>query len=111
MGKVFLEQGRLELLAETANYDANKLARLYGISTRQLQRIFRRWLERTPQSWLDDCRIAAAQKLLLSGASVKKVAIELGFKHTSHFCRHFKCRNNMTPSEFVIVETQNVAHV
>jgi AraC-like DNA-binding protein len=104
MERLFWVQGRLEELAQTANYDANKLARLCGISVRQLQRYFRRRFQHSPQNWLDDLRMLAAQKLLLSGDSVKKVAIELGFKHTSHFCRQFKYRNNMTPSEFTTLQ-------
>ena len=111
MGRLLSIRGRLEEFARTANYDAKKLARLCGISSRQLQRDFRRWFQCSPQSWLDGRRMAAAQGLLLSGEAVKNVASDLGFRHTSHFCRQFKCRNNMTPSEFVLLHSKNVAHV
>ena len=100
MGRMFWLQVRLEELAQAAHYEANTLAQLCGISTRQLQRHFRQCFHDSPQSWLDDRKMLIAKKLLLSGDSVKKVAIDLGFKHTSHFCRQFKCRNHMTPSEF-----------
>jgi AraC-like DNA-binding protein len=43
----------------------------------------------------------AARSLLLTGDSVKKVALDLGFKQTSHFCRQFKFYNDLTPSEYV----------
>jgi AraC-like DNA-binding protein len=100
MGKLLLASERLEELAQAATYDAKKLAQLCGISTRQLQRDFRRRFQCSPQRWLNNRRMMAAQKLLLSGEPIKKVAFDLGFKHTSHFCRKFKCCNKMTPSEF-----------
>lgn len=101
MGRLLGVRERLEEFARTANYNARELARLCGISSRQLQRDFREWFQCSPQKWLDDQRMDAAQKLLLSGESVKKAASDLGFKHTSHFCRKFKRRYHMTPSEFV----------
>jgi AraC-like DNA-binding protein len=111
MGKLLWLQGRLEEMAQSANYDSNTLAHIYGVSTRQLQRHFRRRFHCPPQHWLNDCRMAKAKQMLVAGESVKKVAIDLGFKHTSHFCRQFKCRNHMTPSQFALSQTNNVAQV
>ena len=113
MGTLLLIEGRWEELAGTANYDANELAKLCGISTRHLQRHFRNSFHRSPQSWLNERRLLAAQDLLLSGESVKKVSLDLGFKQASHFCRQFKCQNKMTPSQFVSTQIRpagNVAH-
>src|SRR5581483_9701131 len=89
-------------LAERARYDAKNLAALCRISSRQLQREFRRQLGRSPQDWLDEQRISAARRLLLAGEPLKKVAADLGFKQTSHFCRRFKSINKMTPSAFIL---------
>src|SRR5689334_9933219 len=100
MGRLFLTEGKWEQLAEMAHYDANELARLCGISTRHLQRHFRNEFRRSPQHWLNDRRLQAAQVRLLSGEPVKKVALDLGFKQISHFCRQFKNRNKITPSQF-----------
>jgi len=102
MGRLFLTDWKREDLAQAAHYDANELAKLCGVSTRQLQRYFRRNFHHTPQHWLNERRLAAAQSLLLSGDSVKKVALDLGFKQPSHFCRQFKNRNHMTPSQFAV---------
>lgn len=96
---------RWEELAEAVNFNAGELARRCGISIRQLQRDFRRCLGRSPQDWLNEQRIKAAQKPLLAGETVKKVAYDLGFKQPSHFCRQFKSFKSVTPSEFVLVET------
>jgi AraC-like DNA-binding protein len=100
MGRLFFTNGQWEELAQSAHYDSNELATLCGVSTRQLQRHFRYRFHRTPQSWLNERRLLAAEGLLLSGDSIKKVALDLGFKQTSHFCRQFKSRKKMTPSQF-----------
>jgi AraC-like DNA-binding protein len=89
-----------EGLAGTAHYDAKELAKLCNLSVRQLERDFRRVLGCSPQGWLNEQRIKAAQQLLLSGQPVKVVALELGFKQSSHFCRQFKLQFHLTPSQF-----------
>ena len=94
----------IEELASKANYDSRALARLCHLSTRQLQREFRRHFGASPQQWLDQHRLNAAGSLLLSGEPVKKVAYDLGFKQTSHFCRKFKFHHRMTPREFVFTQ-------
>jgi AraC family transcriptional regulator len=98
MAKALLE--RWEQLAGTARYDAKELAKLCHLSVRQLERDFRQLLDRSPQDWLNEQRIKAAQQQLLSGQPVKVVAFELGFKQPSHFCRQFKSFNHLTPSQF-----------
>lgn len=72
MERLLLVKGQWEALAETAHYDANELARLCGISIRQLQRHFRAHFHGSPQSWLNERRLLAAQALLRSGELVKK---------------------------------------
>ena len=101
MERVPIPVQRWEELAETAHFEARKLAKLCRLSRRQLEREFRRCLGRTPQAWLNERRLVTARQLLLSGLSIKAVAIELGFKQTSHFCRQFKLLNCVTPSQFV----------
>src|SRR6478735_518085 len=83
---------RWEELAEAARFNARELARLCQISDRQLQRQFRDHLDRSPRDWLNERRLEAAQRLLLSGHPIKIITFELGFKHVSHFCRQFKSR-------------------
>jgi len=100
MAKALLEQW--EQLAGAAHYDAKELARFCSLSVRQLERDFHRDLGCSPQDWLNEQRIKAAQQLLLSGQPVKKVALELGFKQVSHFCRQFKSQNHLTPSQFAV---------
>jgi AraC-like DNA-binding protein len=96
-----------EELAEMVRYDAKKLAKLCNLSVRQLEREFQRQLARTPQDWLNEQRIKAAGQWLLAGQRVKVVALELGFKQVSHFCRQFKTQNNMTPRQFAALMPSN----
>jgi AraC-like DNA-binding protein len=91
----------LEKMAAAACYDGKELAKMSKISVRQLQRIFRRQYGLSPQAWLDEQRLKISQKLLLSGRSVKMVALELRFKQVSHFCRRFKTYHHLTPSQFI----------
>ncbi len=102
MDVTLLEVNKLQMLAKEAQYSAEPFAKLCGLSSRQLQRRFRRQLGCSPQAWLDEQRMAAAGPLLLVGKSIKMVAYDLGFKQASHFCRKFKVRNKMTPSQFVM---------
>ncbi|HEU5125466.1 MAG TPA: helix-turn-helix domain-containing protein [Verrucomicrobiae bacterium] len=90
--------------AVQAGYDVHALAKLCFVSTRQLQRDFHHLFQTTPGEWLARKRIEAAQRLLLSGLSVKAVALELGFKHTSHFCRQFKTFVSQTPTEYITAQ-------
>jgi transcriptional regulator GlxA family with amidase domain len=92
-----------EALAEEARFNSRNLARICNVSSRQLQRVFRRQLGSTPQLWLNERRMAVAKVLLLSGHPVKRVTFELGFKQPSHFCKIFKSFNHLTPSEFVSI--------
>jgi AraC family transcriptional regulator len=109
MGRLYSTDWNWEKLAQAAHYNAQELAKLCDISTRQLQRHFRFRFRCSPQSWLNHRRLLVAEGLLLSGDSVKKVAFDLGFKQPSHFCRQFKSRKNMTPSQFIDSQAANVA--
>jgi transcriptional regulator GlxA family with amidase domain len=90
----------MEDLAAQAHFNAKELAKLCKLSVRQLQRDFRRQKDCTPQSWLNGQRLMVAQKMLQSGEPVKNVALNLGFKQSSHFCRQFKMHHNVTPAKF-----------
>ena len=95
-------------LALGAQYNASKLASLCEVSLRTLQRQFQEILGRPPQRWLNELRIHTAQRLLHQGASIKEIASDLGFKHSSHFCRQFKRQAKMTPSQFAALASRSI---
>ena len=106
MVRVPISKEGWEALAVAARYNSKELAKLSKLSPRQLQRKFSLLFNRSPQDWLSERRILAAQKLLLSGEPVKAVAFDLGFKRISHFYRQFKGRSHMTPLQFVSAKLQ-----
>lgn len=105
MARMPAAQRNWEESAREAHYNARGLAKICNISLRQLERDFQRAFGEHPKKWLDKQRLRAAQELLLAGQPVKSVAIELGYKQSSHFCRQFKAENKMTPSQFVVSNT------
>lgn len=96
-----LTEEEWESRAAQARYSPARLAKLSGVSPRQLQRIFLNKFSQSPKEWLDEQRIKAAQHMLRRGESIKSVAIELGYKQTSHFCRQFRQYKKLKPSQFV----------
>ncbi len=94
------------LAARQARYNVHTLAQITRVHIRQIERFCREELGRSPQEWLDEQRIIAARSLLLERESIKRVAMELGFKQLSHFCRQFKKTYGMTPSEFLLFHRQ-----
>jgi transcriptional regulator GlxA family with amidase domain len=77
-------------LAEDAGYRAGGLAKILGISQRQLGRYTQTAFGRSTQNWLDQERLAIAPGLLSKTRSVKLAAFSVGFKQISHFSREFK---------------------
>ncbi|MEB8386733.1 GlxA family transcriptional regulator [Rhodobacteraceae bacterium KMM 6894] len=67
------------------------LAQSVNISTRQLERLFRRYLKSTPKSYYTKMRLEHARNLLLqSNMAITDIALVCGFGSTSHFSRRFR---------------------
>jgi AraC-like DNA-binding protein len=89
----------LEALAPACGFDGKKLASLCNVSQRHLQRVFSERFARTPQAWLNECRLHLAWQMLQTASSVKEVAYSLGFRRASQFSRDFRRLFGVTPSE------------
>ncbi len=77
------------------------LARISGLSTRQMQRKFKAIFGVGPQKFLIKTRLlAACRKLRETEASVAEVAFACGFSDQSAFARHFQRHMLMTPKQF-----------
>ena len=79
-----------EHLARRAQFHAPRLAKLASVSSKTLERFFKRQFRTTPQKWLDQLRQANAERMALRGARTKEIAFQLGYRQPSHFCRKFK---------------------
>ena len=78
-----------------------QLARQIGFSEVYLRKLFFKHYSTTPKQYILDIRLQKAKQLLTDTPfSVTAVAEECGFSSVFHFCRAFKQKCGMTPSEF-----------
>ncbi len=74
------------------------LAKHAQMSTRQLERLFRRYLDRSPKRYYMELRLQKARNLLLqTEMSVINVALASGFTSPSHFSKCYRAYFNRTP--------------
>lgn len=74
------------------------LAKQAGLSTRQLERLFRRYLDRSPKRYYLELRLKKARLLLLqTNMSVINVALACGFSSPSHFSKCYRAFYGRTP--------------
>jgi AraC family transcriptional regulator, glycine betaine-responsive activator len=77
----------------------DEIAALVGVSRRQIERLFKRYVGQVPTKYYLDMRLRRARELLLQTAmSIMEIAVACGFQSPPHFS---KCYRNMfghTPS-------------
>ena len=74
------------------------LAEEVGMSTRQLERLFRRYLNRSPKRYYMEIRLQKARNLLMqTDMSVINVALACGFTSPSHFSKCYRSQYDTTP--------------
>ena len=75
------------------------IAEELGISTRQLERLFGRYLNTSPKKYFMELRLERARHLLLqTEMSVTEIACACGFEATGHFTRVYKGAYGVTPT-------------
>jgi transcriptional regulator GlxA family with amidase domain len=84
------------------------IAQAVSLSRRQVERLFRTYLDRTPQTFYRELRLARAHDLLLySNLTVTEVAIATGFESPSNFTRVFREKFDYCPSR---VRRRHISH-
>jgi len=79
----------------------NEIASHIGVSKSTALNLFRRFLHTTPVDYLIGYRLQTASWLLKNtNKKVKTIAYESGFHNVDYFCRLFKKRYHLTPSEY-----------
>ena len=74
------------------------LAAEVGLSTRQLERLFRRYLNRSPKRYYMELRLGRARNLLMqTDMNVINVALACGFTSPSHFSKCYRAQYGTTP--------------
>jgi len=71
------------------------------ISHRQLDRLFRKFLQTSPAQYFRSLRLARAAGLLSqTGLNISEIAFGCGFQSSSHLGRYFKDQYGVTPSTY-----------
>lgn len=71
-----------------------------GVSTRHLERLFRRHLGTSPRRYAMGLRLQRARNLILqSEQPLAEIAMASGFTSTSHFARAFRAQFGLSPRE------------
>ena len=92
----------LETNYQNPNLTNAELAKQCNISEVYFRRIFTKHYKMTPKQFLVDIRINKSKQLLSEGAlKINAVAIKCGFSNQYHFCRVFKEKTGLTPTEYV----------
>jgi AraC-like DNA-binding protein len=81
--------------------NGDRLASEVGLSLSQLNRLFMRHRGETLRRAHEKHRVLHAQQMLMrSTYSMKEVALDLGFRHASHFTTWFRKQTGVTPTGF-----------
>ena len=77
----------------------DEIASLVGVSRRQIERLFKRYVGEVPTKYYLDMRLRRARSLLLQTAmSVMEIAVACGFQSPPHFSKCYRDLFGHTPS-------------
>jgi AraC-like DNA-binding protein len=83
------------------DWTVTKMAAVLGVSDTQLRRICMTAVGATPRHLLCNMRLQAAAVLLHDpGIRVKEIQARVGIGDASHFCRDFRDRFGVSPTEY-----------
>ncbi len=95
---------------EGISLDLETLAQRAGLSRFEALRAFKKRYGLPPHAYQLCLRIGHARRLLLEGAPAADVAARCGFADQSHFTRHFKRFNGVTPMQYAHAHTPSGQH-
>jgi transcriptional regulator GlxA family with amidase domain len=76
------------------------IARLVGVSRRQLERLFKQHLDSLPSRHYAELRLARARRLLQqTSQSILQIGLSCGFSSGSHFSNAYRAHHGRTPRE------------
>lgn len=83
------------------DFDLTACADHVGITARQLQRLFRQFLDVSPLQCMNDLRLKRARALLAeTNMPVTEVAMACGYVSVSHFSKSFRRKYGVSPHRF-----------
>lgn len=87
---------------QNPNLTNARLAQECKISEIYFRKLFTEQFKITPKQFIIDVRIQKAKQLLSEGSlKINAVSNECGFSNPYHFCRTFKEKTGMTPTEYL----------
>lgn len=85
--------------------DLNAIAKQNGISRRQMERMFRKYLSTTPNKFIKQLRLHRSRALMAeTNLAIAEVAALCGFNSTTHFSKSFKEQFGVSPFRFLQTE-------
>lgn len=83
-----------------------------GISTRQLERLFSRYLSTSPKKYFTDMRLERAHHLLLQTESgITEIALACGFANVGHFGRVYRASYGVSPARQRARATEGLSRI
>ncbi len=77
----------------------DEIAHLVGVSRRQIERLFKRYVGQVPTRYYLDMRLRRARELLLqTSMSVMEIAVACGFQSPPHFSKCYRSLFGQSPS-------------
>jgi len=78
-------------------------AKDFHTSPQQISRLFKKYLNKSFISYVNEIRINEAKNLLRSSKfSIKEVAFKIGYNNLNHFYKNFNKQVGMTPKEYMM---------
>ena len=76
------------------------IAQEIGLSVRQLERVFGKYLNTSPKKYFMDLRLERARNLLIqTEGSITDIAMACGFESPGHFARVYRAAHGVTPMQ------------
>ncbi len=90
----------LDRLPLDHRFSQQEISERLGMSRSHLDKVFSKEMGTTPRKYLEARRLKTAVHLIhRTENSIKLIAVEMGFRHESHFCSWFKRMTGRRPSE------------
>ena len=92
----------IELMENNVEHplDIKTLCLHAGLSTRQIQRLFRKYIGESPKAYYKNLRLSHAQDLVRHTAmGIAEISLASGFQNSTHFAKAYRSRYGKPPSK------------
>ncbi len=77
-----------------------ELCRMVGISSRQMERLFRKYVDESPHGYYKSIRLFRARDLVMHTIlDIQQISVATGFRSGTHFARAYKEKFSLSPTE------------